>query len=44
MQRWRDFNQRENRPEHHYSAAEFGLEPGQLDQQFLAYRERYLSA
>lgn len=44
MQRWRDFNQRENRPEHHYTAAEFGLDPGQLDQQFLAYREHYLSA
>ena len=44
MQRWRDFNQPENRPEHHYTAAELGLDPGQLDQQFLAYREHYLSA
>ncbi len=44
MQRWRDFNQRENRPEHHYTAEEFGLNPAILDAQFRRYRDHFLAA
>jgi hypothetical protein len=43
MQRWREFNQREARPEHHYTAEEFGLEEGQLNLQFADYIARHVS-
>ena len=43
MQRWREFNQREARPEHHYTAEEFGLEEGKLNLQFVDYIARHVS-
>ena len=43
MQRWREFNQREARPEHHYTAEEFGLEEGQLNLQFADYIARHVN-
>jgi len=42
MQRWRTFNQREARPEHHYTAEEFGLEDAQLKTQFADYIARHI--
>ena len=42
MQRWREFNQREARPEHHYTAEEFGLDDAQLSRQFADYIAGYI--
>lgn len=43
MQRWREFNRRESRPEHHYTMEEFGLTPEALEAQFADYISRYLA-
>ncbi len=42
MQRWRTFNQREARPEHHYTAEEFGLDNERLNAQFAPYITRHI--
>ncbi len=42
MQRWRTFNQREARPEHHYTAEEFGLSHERLNAQFSPYIARHI--
>ena len=44
MQRWREFNQREARPEHHYTAEEFGLDNAQLNRQFADYISRHITS
>ena len=43
MRRWREFNRRESRPEHHYTMEEFGLTPEALEAQFADYISRYLA-
>ena len=42
MQRWRTFNQRDARPEHHYTAEEFGLNNEHLNAQFSSYIARHI--
>ena len=42
MARWQDFNRRELRPPHEYTLAQFGFTEEGLEQQFRAYRERFI--
>mgnify|MGYP001827987077 CR=1 FL=1 len=42
MARWQDFNRRELRPPHEYTLAQFGFSEEGLEQQFRAYRERFI--
>jgi hypothetical protein len=42
MSRWRDANQREARPEHHYTLADFGLSETRIKDLFASYRERFI--
>lgn len=43
MQRWRDANQREARPMHRYTLAEFGLSEEGIKAQFATYRSTYIA-
>lgn len=42
MERWREMNRREARPEHHYTLEEYGFTEEGLASTFKAYRERYI--
>jgi len=42
MARWQDFNRRELRPLHEYTLAQFGFTEEGLEEQFRAYRERFI--
>ena len=42
MERWREMNRREARPEHHYTLEEYGFTEEGLAATFKAYRERYI--
>ena len=42
MARWQEFNRRELRPTHDYSLAQYGFTEAGLEQQFRAYRERFM--
>lgn len=42
MERWQEFNRRELRPSHHYTLEQFGLSAAGLEQQFSAYRKKYI--
>ena len=42
MERWRDMNRREARPEHHYTLEEYGFTEEGLADTFKEYRERYI--
>ncbi|MDB5714453.1 MAG: sulfotransferase [Sphingomonadales bacterium] len=42
MGKWRDANQREARPSHHYSLEEFGLSPAHVKHEFAGYRKSFL--
>lgn len=42
MQKWRDANQREARPAHHYALADFGLTETRIKDLFAGYRERFI--
>ena len=42
MQKWRDANQREARPSHAYTLAEFGLDEPRIKADFRTYRARFI--
>jgi hypothetical protein len=42
MARWQDFNRRELRPTHDYTLAQYGFTEEGLQQQFSAYRQRFM--
>jgi hypothetical protein len=42
MGKWRDANQREARPSHHYTLEEFGLSPAHVKHAFADYRQSFL--
>ena len=43
MERWRDMNTRESRPEHHYQLSDYGFTEGDINRQFEAYITRHAS-
>lgn len=44
MRQWRELNQRENRPEHHYTLEEFGFSDTGICEQFKNYISRYIES
>jgi hypothetical protein len=42
MERWREANQREARPSHHYTLEEFGLSEERIAKEFSEYRESFI--
>ena len=43
MERWREMNARESRPEHHYQLSDYGFTEDDIKGQFEAYIERHAS-
>ncbi len=41
MRRWRDANPRGKHGDHHYSAEQFGLSPGQIRERLAAYLKAF---
>ena len=43
VDRWREANRREGRPEHHYTLEEFGLSKEKIFEDFAVYRSRFVA-
>jgi len=43
MERWREMNARESRPEHHYQLSDYGFTEDDINRQFEAYINRHAS-